>query len=294
MLTRNHVNYLFGAFISLSLLTSCSSANQPQNAENNNAKPTQTVAVNSVEKPTEKAEVQKQNEPVKIFDGRKDLGSREYSKEETSRVQAEFDRKKSEIKNKFGDKYCYEPEEEKIGLNGIAEGAFTKPNAKQKAFLYTLCSSGSSHFGVGGIIVFENDKAVSHYVYGENGLDQGMIVLPDINKDGRDELVLLDFQVHQGYGGGTISLVEFPDGNFNFIGSASIYSDDSGAAEDEKDTKANAYDIFAQPAANPVFYRDSYEKKGNAKNWSLVKKGEKFLLTKLEPEIMQGYKKISL
>lgn len=293
MFTLNHMNYLFTALLSISFLTSCSSANVSQNAKNN-AKPPQTVSAKANEKPKEKIEAKKQEELVEIFDGRKDLDFRDYSKEETQIAQAEFDRKKAEIKEKFGDKYCYEPEEEKIGVNSIVEGSFTKPNSKQKAFLYTLCSSGSSHFGVGGIVIFENGETVSHYVYGENGLDQGMFALSDINKDGIDELVLLDFQVHQGYGGGAISIVSFPNSEFDFIGTATTFSDDSGAKEDEKDTKATAYNIFVQPGANPIFYLDTYEKKGNAKNWSQVKKGEKFTLSKLEAEFTQSYKKISL
>ncbi|HRH46629.1 MAG TPA: hypothetical protein PKY82_33605, partial [Pyrinomonadaceae bacterium] len=166
-------------------------------------------------------------------------------------------------------------------------------NSNQKAYLYTLCSSGSSHFGVGGIVIFENQKTVSHYVYGENGLDQGMIALSDINKDGMDELVLLDFQVHQGYGDGAISIVSFPNRKFNFIGTTTTFSDNGGAVEDEKNTKADAFDIFVQPGTTPVFYRDIYEKKGKSKNWSLVKSREKFTLDKLEAEFLQNYKEIS-
>lgn len=292
MFTKSYTSYLFGIILSLFLLTSCSSADISQKNQNNIAQPTKTVIAKATEKA--KDETKKTDDLVEIFDGRKELDYRDYSKEETQIVQTEFDYKKAEIKEKFGDKYCSEPEDEKVGLNGVVEGSFTKPNAKQKAFLYTLCSSGSSHFGVGGILIFENGKAVSHYVYGENGLDQGMIALSDINKDGMDELVLLDFQVHQGYGGGAISIVSFPNGEFNFIGTATTFSDDSGAKENEKDTKAEAYDIFVQPSANPIIYRDSYEKKGTAKNWSQVKKGEKFTLNKLESEYLQNYKKISL
>lgn len=293
MFRKNFICCVLVIVAYLGVFSSCSSGNTQNNAENINAKPTQTVVNKANEKPKEKVETKKQDELVEIFDGRKDLDYRDYSKEETQIVQTEFDRKKAEIKQKFGDKYCSEPEDEKIGINGIVEGSFTKPNSSQKAFLYTLCSSGSSHFGVGGMVIFENEKAVSHYVYGENGLDQGMISLSDINKDGMDELVLLDFQVHQGYGGGAISIVSFPNGTFNYIGNASTFSGDSGAVEDEKNTKADAYDIFVQPDVNPVFYRDSYQKKGNAKNWSLVKRGEKFTLDKLEAEYLQNYKKIS-
>lgn len=283
----------FLVVINIGVFSGCSSANAVKDTENTTAKPTETVVSKANNKPKENTEKKKQDELIEIFDGRKDLDYRDYSKEETSLVQTEFDRKKNEIKEKFGESYCYEPEDEKIGLNGAAEGSFTKPNSKQRAFLYTLCSSGSSHFGVGGIIIFENEKAVLHYVYGENGLDQGMIALSDINKDGMDELVLLDFQVHQGYGGGGISIISFPNGKFNFIGHTATFSDDSGAAEDEKNTKAEASDIFVQPGATPVFYRDVYQKKGNAKNWSLVKRGEKFELNKLEAEYLQNYKKIS-
>lgn len=289
---RKNLICCFLVAVNIGIFSGCSPANTEKNVENITVKPTENVIYNANNKPKENAEKKKQDELIEIFDGRKDFDYRDYSKEETNLVQTEFDRKKAEIKQKFGDRYCGENEDENVGLNGIVKGSFTKPNSNQKAFLYTVCSSGSSHFGVGGIIIFESDRAISHYVYGENGLDQGMIALSDINKDGMDELVLLDFQVHQGYGGGAISIVEFSNGKFNFIGTTTTFSDNGGAVEDEKNIKADAYDIFVQPGSNPVFYRDSYQKKGNSKNWSLVKRGEKFTLDKIEAEYLQNYKKI--
>ena len=71
----------------------------------------------------------KQERLVEIFDGRKDLDYRDFSKEETNLVQAEFDRKKAEIEEKFGDRYCGENEIKNVGLNGIVKGSFTKPNS---------------------------------------------------------------------------------------------------------------------------------------------------------------------
>lgn len=285
--------YIFLITLTTIIFVACGSANVSGTLENTSNKTVQNAVPKAIEKPKEKIEEKSADNLVELFDGRKNLDIRDASKEDAELAQAEVDRKKAEISERFGDKYCNEDESGEIGINGIANGSFTKPKSKQKAVFYVLCSSGSSKFGVGGIIIFENEKAVSHYVYGENGLDSGLSIASDINKNGVDELILIDFQVHQGYGGGAISLVEFPDGKLNFIGTAATSADNSGAVEDDKKIKANAVHIFVQPGASPVFYRDSYEKKGSAKNWTLVKRLEKFTLNKLEPQFLAAYKKIN-
>ena len=153
-----------------------------------------------------------------------------------------------------------------MGITGVAKGAFTKPNSSQTAFLYEVCSSGSSHFGVGGIMIFENGKIVSHYAYGENGLwNIGMYALPDINKNGMSELVFQEGQTHQGYSGESIGIAEMKDGNFDYFGSTSVHSDDSGAVEDESKVKSEDYQIYVEPGATPVFFSQEKGKKERKK-----------------------------
>ena len=230
---------------------------------------------------------------IELFDGRKETENTDFAKSETELVQAEFDRKKELIKEKFGDRYCEESEVGNIGINGIVKGSFTKPRSDQKAVFYDVCRSGSSHFGVGGIIVFENDKTVSHYVYGENGLQNSILSAPDVNKNGLNELILVDFQTHQGYSGGTIILVEFANESLKFLGNAVTYSSNSGAVENEKNVESTAYKISVQPSAKPTFFRETYQAKGNNENWKLAKKSEKFTLDKTDSDFVKGFKKIT-
>lgn len=285
-----------GLILGLLIITGCSTtatinANTAASGANGGAtKENKPAATPSESKKTAETT---QSKLTELYDGRKDFDYKDYSKSEMQPVQAEFDRKKAEIKEKFGERYCSEGEDQELSLNGIAEGAFTKPSTQQKAYLYTLCSTGSSHFGVGGIMIFENGRVVTHYTYGENGLDSGLLKIADINKDGMDELALIDGQTHQGYSNGSFSLVEFPNGKLNFIGLTEVYSDNSGAAEDDNKILAEASVISVEPGATPVFYKDSYEQKGSSKNWTPVKKAEKFSLNKMEDEYLKGYRKIS-
>jgi hypothetical protein len=289
---------LLFTIISIGLTLSCSSAATEKTTDNksiankpqvNSAKSDNKKVENTTVQTTEEA---KKDELIEVWDGRKFPILSEYPAEITNLVQAEFDKNKDSIKQKMEESYCVE-ETGKIGISGIEKGSFTKPNSNQKAAFYILCSSGSSHFGVGGIIIFENDKVVSHYVYGENGIDNYTAISPDVNKNGLNELILVNAQTHQGISGGMISLVEFADGKLNFIGMTSTYSSNSGAVEDEKDVKSSAYKIMAQPSANPIFFRETFEMNGEAKDWKLVKKSEKISLEKIEEKYLKGYQKIT-
>lgn len=265
--------------LTVGLLTACNSAEK--SAGNKPVMETNQINSAKPEKPqAEKAntEAEKKDELVEIYDGRKDLEPQDFPESETKPVQAEFDKQIELIKDKMGESFCSEVDS--VNINGIAKGSFTKPKSNQKAVLYDVCRSGTSHFGVGGIVIFENGKAVSHYVYGEHGLQSGLIASPDINKNGLNELILIDYQMHQGNSGTAILLAEITKGELKFLGSVVTSSSNSGAIEDDKDIRSDAYRISVQPSANPVFYRDSYEIKGNKKDWLQSKKGEKFSLNR--------------
>lgn len=255
--------------LGIGALTACGSATEKNvndavgKAGGANAANTETKAVNknAVSKPSEtpKAEL------IEIRDPRKE-SEKEATEAERQMVEAEFKDKEAIIKEKVKEMYSDDCKAENLGITGTAKGAFTKPNSSQTAFLYEVCSSGSSHFGVGGIMIFENGKVVSHYAYGENGLwNAGMYSLPDINKDGISELVFQDGQTHQGYSGESISIAELKDGNFDYFGSTAISSDNSGAVEDESKVKSENYQIYVEPGAAPIFFSQEKGKKERKK-----------------------------
>ena len=244
-------------------------------AENKKTEPTKNETENkntAQPAPTPKEEI------VNIIDGREERLEKEGTEAEKQLVNKEFKLKEAEIlkKSQF---QCDEGTEEGIEIIGTAEGSFTKPNSSQKVFLYERCRAGRA-FGIGGILVVEDGKAVSHYTYGENGLDSGIFSLPDVNKNGLSEMVIIAAGSGQGYMNVAIYLFELKDGNMKFMGNTPIYDDNSGAMENESKIETNAYKISVQTADNPVFLREHYQKKGNAAKWSLIKKSAKFSLEK--------------
>jgi hypothetical protein len=255
--------------LGISALTACGSV-ADKNTNDAVGKASGTNAVNTETNTTNKNAATKPSEApkaelIEIRDPRKD-SEKGATAAEKQLVEAEFRAKETTIKDKLKEIYNDECQAENIGITGTAKGAFTKPNSSQTAFLYEVCSSGSSHFGVGGIMIFENGKIVSHYAYGENGLwNVGMYALPDINKNGMSELVFQEGQTHQGYTGESIGIAEMKDGNFDYFGSTSIHSDDSGAVEDESKVKSEDYQIFVEPGATPVFFSQEKGKKDRKK-----------------------------
>lgn len=224
----------------------------------------------------------KQESVVNVYDGRDTDGkTAKVAAADEKLVNEEFNRNETAVMEKSG-LSCDDDSGKDTSIIGAAEGAFTKPDSKQKAFLYERCRSGRS-FGIGGIMIVEDGKVVMHYIYGENGLDSDISALPDVNKNGLSEIVLEGGGTGQGYTSGVIDIFEFKSGVLSFLGRADTYSDNSGAAEEDSKVLTTAYKILVQAAADPVFSRDTYEKRGNAKTWTLTKKAEKLSLDKKEP-----------
>ena len=241
-----------------------------------------TTAANDKKQPENKpvenkpAPENQSSDLVKIYDGRTPMSDTKLlkaTKTDEEMVRTEFKAKESEIKQKFGEAYC--DESDTPDISGVGKGSFTKPNSSQTAFAYTVCSSGSSQFGVGGIMIFEGDKIVSHYVYGENGLHNGgVFTLPDFNKNGLTELVIMDGQMHQGYSSESIEIIEFKDGSLNDLGGFDVANDNSGAAEDDSKVNYEASEIQVRPSENPMFYIKTFKQTGKSKQWIEDKKSE--------------------
>jgi hypothetical protein len=243
----------------------CSTAAPPANTANNAA----TAA--KQEKPEAKpaAATPAEDKPVAVIDGRKyNMDGKDGTAEEKAFVKEEVNKHKAEIIKQVKFDNC---EDEEAAITDIAEGSFTKPGAKQKAYLYELCMPGRV-FGIGGVIIAEDGKAVTHFAYGENGLSSNLYSLPDINKNGLSELFFYGGSVHQGIAGASIDLYEIKEGDLGFMGRITTYDSDEGA-KDENSGSTTAYYIWAKPGKQPVFTQDVYESKGSDK-WELKKKGE--------------------
>ncbi len=288
--TRSFYALILTAIVGSGSITACgtpadngranenSAAVQNKNVVNNESGNSKAAEAKTTPAETDKAA------SIPVYDGREGISNaaqKQGTAVENQMLNTEFKSVEAAVmqKSKF---QCDEGTQPGVEIVGTAEGAFTKPNAAQKAFLYERCRSGRS-FGIGGIIIVENGKVAAHYTYGENGLSNGLLALPDINKNGLSELVLVSADMNQGYGITSLDIIEATGQNTVFLGRTQAHSDNSGAAEDDANVESTDYVISVQPSANPTFTRDVYVQKGEKGKEQLTKKAEKFSLNKEEP-----------
>jgi hypothetical protein len=163
---------------------------------------------------------------------------------------------------------------------GAAAGAFTKAGARQKAFLYEFCQTENA-FANNGIVVLEDGRVVAHFVY-EGAQTAGLDALPDINGNGRDELLITNYGgMHQGISATGIDVLEFSNGAMAIseIGATQIDYDASGASEDGKGA-VYSYKISVARGAQPVFYREKFVPRG--KIWRKVAAAQKAEMFRLD------------
>jgi hypothetical protein len=199
--------------------------------------------------------------PKPIYDGRLALGSTKLSSSEDALVKEKIlPAAQKRWHEDESDQGCIE------GLNSgaidMARGSFTKPNSDQRAILYTYCSTGHN-MALNGIAIIENDKVVSHIVY-EGGWDSAIGALPDINGNGRSEILVASGGTNQGQTWRSISIIELSDTIvLTKFGMTGVFSDNCGAVE--KNCKVEAYRISVKSGGTPVFYREAFVNGGSGK-----------------------------
>lgn len=269
------LNSASALFIFTMLLTACGSAakGNAQTAEGDGSavQPNATVKAATPTPASEK---------VVVADGREEVSSKEPAAEDTKFAEAEFTANEAKIL----DSSSMGCDEDSKGMSVLAtvSGSFTKAGAEQKALLYEYCRSGRN-FGIGGVIISEAGAAVAHYAFGENGLFYDMSTIKNLRGKGIDAIVLSAAGTGQGYTNNDVSIFEFADGTIDFIGSAGTYESNGGAAASDADILTTAYRISVQTGSDPIFYRDTFEQNGGAKDWKETSKDEKFDLNKETP-----------
>lgn len=239
---------------------------------------------------TEKAKL------IEVYDGREGPNGKEKefeaTKADTDFVQKEVRPQGEVIKKLVGQENqadgspCYE---DPYRVEGVAEGAFTKADSKQKAYLYTLCQGdgGRETFYIGGILIAENGKTIANYVYGELLGYAEIKSLPDINQNGLSEIVLTPRSVvNEGYYTSAIEIVEISANKIVGLGATQTFSNspDTGetGGQGEKSGSSTGYIISVQTGKTPAFFRETYHRKSDDDSWVLKKKSEKFAPTKID------------
>lgn len=160
-----------------------------------------------------------------------------------------------------------------LNIIATASGAFTRKNSRQQALLYELCQTGNG-FANNGLVIFEAGKIIAHFVT-EGGWNLGIANLPDVNRNGFDELAIeTSGGMHQGYYGGSVAMLEVSATAIKSLGWFLVYTNEceSGGPDEFCD---RSYKITAKPATVPVFYRQKYDDKGNDEKAKWVASGKR-------------------
>lgn len=150
---------------------------------------------------------------------------------------------------------------EGVNVIGGVDGSFTRAGAKQRAIVYELCQTGNG-FANNCVAVIENGKLIAHFVEA-GGWNLELSKAPDINKNGRDELVIeTGGGMHQGYTGSSITILEL---SATAVVELGVYLAYTNECENHAPNKYcdRSYKIVVTPGAKPVITAQKYVNRGD-------------------------------
>lgn len=147
-----------------------------------------------------------------------------------------------------------------LNIIGVVSGSFTRPGARQRAFVYELCQTGNG-FANNGIAVIQDGAVHAHFTY-EGGWNLEASRLADINQNGRDELVIeTSGGMHQGYTGSSVNIVELSETAVTELASFLAYTNECEAAAPGKFCE-RSYKLTVRPGKPPVFFSQKFLNRG--------------------------------
>lgn len=148
-----------------------------------------------------------------------------------------------------------------LNIIGIVDGSFTKAQAKQRAIVYELCQTGNG-FANNAIAVVQDDRVVAHFTV-EGGWNLETRKVPDINQNGRDEILIeTGGGMHQGYTGSSVTILEVSETAVTELGIFLAYTNECEAPAADKYCD-RSYKITARPGATPTFYSQKFLNRGS-------------------------------
>jgi len=148
--------------------------------------------------------------------------------------------------------FC-DPERDVIRIIDRAKGGFTGPGLEQQAILFTFCSPGHN-FGENGIAVIGRDRVEALIVY-SGAWENDIEALPDINGNGRAEMVVAAGGTNMGEHWGVIGIIELGADGVTAFGRSETYHSD---CDTEHASGTEAAVLSAKAAKEAVFYRQAF------------------------------------
>ncbi len=147
-----------------------------------------------------------------------------------------------------------------VNIVGAVDGAFTKAGETQRVIVYELCQTGNG-FANNGVVVVENGKAIASFVE-EGGWNLEVSKAPDVNQNGRDELVIeTGGGMHQGYTGSSITVLELSETAVVKLGVYLAYTNECENSAPDKYCD-RSYKITAAPGPKPSFFVQKFLNRG--------------------------------
>lgn len=208
-----------------------------------------------------------------LYDGRRDLNPTVVSKTDEAVFKQEvlpaakraWASRQSECADGFGD----QPE-----IRDVTTGSFTKPKSLQRAILYNYCTPAHA-YAFNGIAIVENGRVVSHIVY-QSDWQHAVAASPDVNENGKSELLVVSGTTNQGTTWATVTIIEFNGNEIQQYGFVETFSDSCGFNEK---SGADAYRLLVKKGPEPEFLREQFRRGCNQRAWRLVKRASKTSLS---------------
>ena len=159
-----------------------------------------------------------------------------------------------------------------LTIVGSVEGSFTRAGAKQRAIVYELCQTGNG-FANNGLAVIENGAVVAHFAE-EGGWDLEVSRVSDINKNGRDELVIeTGGGMHQGYTGSSVTILEIGESAVTVFGTFLAFTNECENHAPDKYCD-RSYKLTATAGPKPAFFAQKFTNRGTAEKPRSVAAGK--------------------
>jgi hypothetical protein len=176
-----------------------------------------------------------------------------------------------------------------VYVDKLTRGSFTKPNSKQELYHVAFCELGS------GIVIVENDKAISFYSFSDHDFD--FFSVKDVNQNGLNEIMVIVQSKAKGFWSEmhAMQLLEFPKniptslGNFFIGGYPSTWTDGGednyvtcsprAPKQYRKNFPSNI--IYVQKSKTPLFFSEGWEVNCDYKEKGVGVKARK--VSSLEP-----------
>lgn len=201
---------------------------------------------------------------VKVFDPRASYGSPRLSRADSVLLDRVV---RPAARRRWGEGPEAEREcVDEFQMLDVTAGAFTRAGARQRAFLYEYCRLGRLR-ALGGIAVVEGGRVVANVM--SEGKNNGIYRLPDIDRNGRDEMVVVARSQGQGRTEQGAWLREMePRGNtVRDLGSFWLRDDNCFTGDDDK--RQDVHVIYARPGRTPRFFARTYRSAcGNHPRWT--------------------------